>query len=415
MVKVRVGWVGIRAIASLGVLIATSCSWNGRVPSEPLAKLVTAAEELEVPASQNSGMYTLASTEGDNVYLSWVEPDDTGHALKFSRLTSGTWSPAQLIARGDNWFVNWGDKPSIAALPDGRLMAHWLVYTPNKSGVYGYGLKIAYSPDNGQTWTGVYEAGMDNVSEYSGFVSFAANEKGFLASYLTPLLPGSEQTEALDRVHVQTLRNAQFGPTGELLHDESLDLDVCSCCPLGMANTSAGPVVVYRDHLPGEIRDISIVRLVSGKWTEPMAVHRDGWKINGCPSNGPAIAARDQRVAVAWFTGVQDPPQVRMAFSKDGGASFGPPVVINEGKPTGWPAVVLLDDGRAVVSWLELSGDVRLRGIQPNGTLEESAVISAAASGRDAGMPQMVRTRDQLVLAWRSNKTVRSAVIPLQL
>ena len=49
-----------------------------------------------------------------------------------------------------------------------------------------------------------------------------------------------------------------------------------------------GPVAVYRDRSPEEIRDISVVRLVDGVWTEPAPVHADNWMIEGCPVNGPA-------------------------------------------------------------------------------------------------------------------------------
>ena len=67
--------------------------------------------------------------------------------------------------------------------------------------------------------------------------------------------------------------------------------------------TAEGPVVVYRDRSEAEkeIRDISIVRLKGKKWSAPRPVFQDGWRLNGCPVNGPAVAAAGRRVAVAWF------------------------------------------------------------------------------------------------------------------
>ena len=56
-------------------------------------------------------------------------------------------------------------------------------------------------------------------------------------------------------------------------------------------------------------------------------------------------------VAVAWFT-APDQPRVRLAFSADGGRTFGPPLEVASGKVVGRVDVVLLQDGRAVVSWL---------------------------------------------------------------
>jgi hypothetical protein len=69
------------------------------------------------------------------------------------------------------------------------------------------------------------------------------------------------------------------------------------------------------------------------------------------------VAARDARVAVAWFTAAGDTPRLTLAFSQDGGATFGAPIVIDDGRPVGWPDVVMLEDGSTLVSWLERRGE----------------------------------------------------------
>ena len=56
---------------------------------------------------------------------------------------------------------------------------------------------------------------------------------------------------------------------------------------LACVNTACVPV--YRDRTEAEIRDIAIVRLVDGIWSDPALVSADGWEIAGCPVNGPAI------------------------------------------------------------------------------------------------------------------------------
>lgn len=398
---------------SLFFTLATSLA-IGRAP---------AMQPLAVPAGPGSGMYTLAATTDGQTYLSWIEPDGAGHALKFSRLENSAWTEVRVIARGTNWFVNWADKPAIAALPDGTLMAHWLVNTEGKQrSDYSYGLKIVHSSDRGQTWREVFAAGMDNVADYTGFLAFEASKGEFLAAYLTPLAQASPSTHGSGHGagHIKTLRLARFAGNGQLHSDVDLDPDVCTCCPVGVAYAASGPVVVYRDHREGEIRDISIVRHVNGRWTEPEPVHRDEWKIAGCPTNGPVIAANAERLAVAWFTAANDQPRVRLAFSDAAGARFAAPIQIDEGQPVGWPSVVLLDDGSAAVSWLERRGDasgigdVRVRRIRPDGKIDASLVVATTVSGRAAGMPQMIRAGHQLVFAWRSHERVESAIMPLQ-
>lgn len=373
------------------------------------------ALDLSVPAPPGSGMYTLASAAGDAAYLSWIEPAAAGHVLKFARLRDKTWGPAQEIARGDNWFVNWADKPAIVELADGKLMAHWLVNTPSKGAAhYAYGLQVALSSDRGTTWRPVFDAGMDNTADYSGFMAFQAGAREVLATYLTPLARGASQADA---GHIKTLRVARFDLAGRLRSDGQVDADVCTCCPLSMVETDAGPVIAYRDHRGGEVRDISVVRFVDGAWTEPSSVHRDGWVIAGCPTNGPAMAARGRRVAVAWFTAADDRPHVRLAFSDDAGAKFAAPATVDHGSPVGWPAVVLLDDGSAAVSWLERqasgAGELRVRAIGPSGNVGDSLLVATTASGRATGMPQMVRRGQELIVAWRQDDRLRSAAIPL--
>ena len=61
-----------------------------------------------------------------------------------------------------------------------------------------------------------------------------------------------------------------------------------------------------------------------------------GSEIAGCPVNGPALAARDGRIAAAWFTmGRNQRPRVLLAVSHDGGESFGKPEAIDSGSPMG--------------------------------------------------------------------------------
>jgi hypothetical protein len=50
-----------------------------------------------------------------------------------------------------------------------------------------------------------------------------------------------------------------------------------------------------------EVRDIAVARYESGRWSEPVYPGAEGWRIEGCPVNGPALAADRDRVALAWF------------------------------------------------------------------------------------------------------------------
>jgi hypothetical protein len=162
---------------------------------------------------------------------------------------------------------------------------------------------------------------------------------------------------------------------------------------------------------------MSVVRLAGGRWSEPRTVAHDGWEIDGCPVNGPAVAAAGPQVAVAWFTAPQDRARVKVAFSTNSGETFGPPIVVDDGQPVGRVDVVLLPRGAALVSWIEKTSagaELRVRSVQPDGTRGEALTVAASSAARSTGFPRMVRSGAEVMLAWRDAADpprVRTAVV----
>ena len=165
--------------------------------------------------------------------------------------------------------------------------------------------------------------------------------------------------------------------------------------------------MAYRDHEAGEIRDISLVLFRNGKWSAPRNLNRDGWKINGCPVNGPALAASGRRVAAAWYTEAESKPRVQLAMSTDGGASFGAPLRLDDGAPLGRVAVLLLPDGGAVASWIEkkTSGaEIRIRRVNPDGRLGATNAVSAVEPGRKTGFPKIALSGSKILATWTADR-----------
>ncbi len=381
-----------------------------------LASGMAAAEDavrsLPVPAGPESGQYALMAGEEGTILLSWIEPSEGGHAFRFSELLEEGWGEPGTVTEGAHLFVNWADHPAMVVIGGDRLAAHWLVKNPDSEGDYGYGIRMAHSFDRGETWREVFAAGLGKAASYTGFMSYALEPGGFSGAYLTPK-PGTAG-------EVMTLRVARFHIDGHPLGDQLLDDDACNCCPLGMTTSSLGPLVVYRDRQPAspddDVRDIAVRRRVREVWEPGRLVHADGWRIDGCPVNGPAAAAAGNAVAVAWFTLATGEPEMRVAFSGNAAGGFAPPTRFDEGSPRGWPDIVLLDDGTAAILWLEAGeggrGEVRLRRMTPDGLPSESLLIAEAPAGRDAGMLQMERRDDRLIIAWRDGG-VRAASVDI--
>ena len=159
-------------------------------------------------------------------------------------------------------------------------------------------------------------------------------------------------------------------------------------------------MVVYRKRSADEIRDIYVARQVDGVWQAGVGVAHDGWRITGCPVNGPAIAAEGSNVAVAWFTNANG-NRVQLARSTDGGESFANPIQMDTSDPIGRVDVVLLADGSAVVSWIERGvGEFKIQQVAADGRKEPPRVITSIETNRSSGFPQMVVSPYGLLFAW---------------
>jgi hypothetical protein len=309
------------------------------------------------------------------------------------------------VAEGDNWFVNWADFPSVIALTDGSLAAHWLV--KSGTGTYAYDVNIARSKDGGNTWGKAIIPHTDQTQTEHGFVSLLPLADGRVGAVW---LDGrnlkdvkGEGDEHMPLPLSMTLRYAAIDVAGKLSDEAQLDERVCECCQTSAALTSGGAIAVYRDRSDKEVRDIYYVSRQQGNWTTPRPVHADDWEISGCPVNGPAVAADGRRVAVAWFTGAKDSPRVKIAFSADAGASFAGPIDVDDGETLGRVDVLLLPDGSALVCWLSGTvegGAVKVRRVSPDGMLGAPAVVAKTDISRSSGFPRMARLGDEVHVAW---------------
>lgn len=339
--------------------------------------------------------------------LSWLEPGEKDGAwrLRYSRFQDGVWSPASLpIVERDDLFVNWADVPSVVELEDGSLLAHWL----QKSGAatYAYDVQLARCAPGGEEWIGLGPAHDDGTRTEHGFVQLLPDGEDALGFWLDGRETGGghgghDHEEASGSM---TLRGARVGRT--VREPVLLDERVCDCCRTAAAMTEAGPVIVYRDRTGDEIRDISIVRRTESGWTEPAPVHRDGWQFFGCPVNGPAIAARGQLLAVGWFTVAGDQGDTRLAFSADGGATFGAPISLELDEPSesfGRVDLTFSEEGDALAVWLVGSGTkgrLMLQRVTSAGQRSEALVVTELDAGRISGFPQIERIGAQVLVVW---------------
>jgi hypothetical protein len=371
---------------------------------------------LTSPAAPSSAQPQL-STQGDRVVLSWIERSGDTASLRFSERTDAGWTESRTVAAGTDWFVNWADVPSVIPLQHGSLAAHWL--QKSAASTYAYDVRLSFSRDGGRTWSAPVTPHHDGTRTEHGFASlFPMPGQGLGVVWLDGRQMKEGAHEGMDGGNM-SLRGAMFAPDGSQATEMAIDDRVCECCPTAAAVTANGPIVAFRNRTSDEIRDIYVSRLVGGRWTEPVPVHRDNWKIAACPVNGPALSANGRDVAIAWFTAVGNEGHVYAAFSSNAGETFSAPIRIDDVGAVGRVDVELLADGSAAVTWIEFAdqrSSFRIRRVERGGSQSTSLAVSEIASGRSSGYPRLARRGNELLFAWVESgekPQVRTAVARL--
>jgi hypothetical protein len=398
----------IAGAACVGLQATVGLASQPPASAEPAIRITS----VSTPAAADSAQPQL-TVSPRGVLLSWIERSGRKATLKFAERKSDGWTEARTAAAGDDWFVNWADVPSVFRLDDGTLIAHWL----QKSGAdtYAYDVRLSSSPADGATWSPSSTPHHDGTKTEHGFASlFQMPGAGLGLVWLDgrAMKDGHDAHGGGD----MALRFGAFVRGGTQTAETLLDARVCECCPTAVAVTSDGPIVAYRDRSDGEIRDISIVRFENGAWTAPATVHRDNWKINACPVNGPSLSARGRDVAIAWFSAVADQPHSYVAFSRDAGRTFGTPIRLDDGGSLGRVDVDLLPDGTAAAAYIEYAdrkAQFRVRRVSRDGKASPPVTIAGIAGNRTSGYPRMAYHAGELVFAWTERPgapVVRTAV-----
>ena len=398
-----------------GALLATGC---GRDAAPVVENTSTRVQGLKIapwplPAEEAAAQPDLVVAPDGRLLLSWIRRIGGRHALQYAAYAgAGRWESApKTIAVGTTMVANWADTPHIAMTDDGALWAHWL----QSSGEgHASDVWLTTSRDDGMHWAPPIRVNDDNTATEHGFVSLWPLRQDTLG---IAWLDGRNMaaTAHADDAHAKgehahdtgamTLRTAGFDAYLRRSGDGELDAMTCECCRTDIAMTGRGALLVYRDRSTDDIRDIYIARHDGSRWNTPKAVHADGWKMAGCPLNGPAIDARGDAAIVAWYTAVDDAPTLKLARSADGGDTFAEPVSLDTGAAVQGRVDVALDADAAWVVWLREDGGgqvLQLARYAPDLSRELQRVVVARLQGRGraTGFPQLVLRNGTGYVVW---------------
>ena len=398
----------IRAGRVLVGLLVVGASWAGAhephkpaTPGDPTQASAAAIPlpagwvESAVPAAAGAMAPALVA-DGDGFLATWIEPAGAGASgvqrVRVARFDGKFWTFPATVRESATLFANWADVPGVVRAADGALYFWWL--ERSSSGTYTYDVRLARSTDQGVTFADLGVLHDDRSPAEHGFVSAVREGQGIRFYYLDGRATPGDKPMQLRTV---LALGAKVAPS------ELVDDSVCDCCATAaLALAGGGSAVAYRDRTPAEIRDVQVaVRSAAGaRTTRP--VGNDGWKIAGCPVNGPALAVNDGRLAVAWFAAPGDRPRLAAAQSADGGATWSAAQPLTSAQPMGQLAIASLGGGFEI-SWLEAipgGSELRLARLDAGGKLEPSLAIARTGAGRTAGIPRLASAGDRLALLW---------------
>ena len=360
---------------------------------------VFAFEIVQTPTNKNSLSPNLCSF-GNHFALSWIERNTDGEA----RLQMATWNGSEfdeirLIAKSKGMFANWADIPSLVEAPSGDLYAHWLNRIGNET--YAYGIQIERSIDHGKSWQSLGWLHNDTSATEHGFVSLIPENRHVRAFWLD----GRQMKKPTGKMMLRTA----ILDGNEIKSENMLDDDVCTCCPTGAIQLPGGSAVVYRDRLPQEIRDISLVHLKNDSWSKPSRIQKDNWVMPGCPVNGPSIATNGNIIAVSRFTVIKNKAKIILRLFKDGQAESGKEIILDEKIPVGRCTTVCSKDAVYNI-WIGVDKKqtvLRMAEVSLSGKIKRKITLVPIDKDRSSGMPRAIFSNNYLWVSWTGSNQVR--------
>ncbi|MBX3712254.1 MAG: exo-alpha-sialidase [Lysobacter sp.] len=389
-----------RTLTALAFALLAGCAAEVEAPKPVLVGDI-AIEAWPLPAMPGTASPDLSRAPDGRLLLSWIsEVPGRRPAFQFAEhIPDRGWQTARTIAVGNSMFVNWADTPHIAATADRALWAHWLQKSADAP--YAYDVMLVRSLDHGMNWSAPRKVHDDATTTEHGFVSMWAQDDDRIGiAWLDGRNTGSggqgdgHEGHGAERGPM-TLRAAVFDAYMRPGAASEIDVDVCDCCQTDVAATADGALLVYRDRTKDEIRDIQATRFDGTAWSTPKPVHADGWKMPGCPVNGPSVAALGKQAVVAWYTGANDEVSVKLALSTDAGSSFGAPVVVDKGEAVLGRVAVAIDAQQVWMVWLREERGAQslwLARYSPDLSKEvqRTRLADVNGKGRATGMPKLV-------------------------
>jgi hypothetical protein len=315
-----------------------------------LLAVLLASSGLPVGASTPTAAFAADGT----LWLAWVDgttvyvgaSKDLG--VSFASAVPVNPEPEPIDANGEA-------RPKIAVGSKGEV---YVSYTRKLAKPYTGEIRFSRSTDGGRTFAAPITVNDDGLATGHRFDALSVAPNGDVHLVWIDKREGERAAESGVKYEGAALYEAVSTDGGATFQkNRKLKDNVCECCRLAVAWDGATPVLFLRDLMDGGVRDHSLARIDDGKSPTFVRATDDGWEIAGCPHAGPALAAGDGVLHLAWFTGAGTHGSGTFyRRSTDDGRTFDEPMRLGGARGTGRPQV--LAAGRVVwVTWREAVDD----------------------------------------------------------
>jgi len=335
-----------------------------------------------------------------------------------SKNRGATWSePVAVTPPGEPIRPQPESSPVMVCDDDGHVGIAWSTTVEGEStGVTSSNVRFARSQDGGRSWEDPVTVNDDAASgpgmhAYQGLAMY--NDGSLLAAWLDSR-PGGErldadESEGMD-ASVHVARSLDFG--GHWGPNAPEWSRACGSCRVAVAvDVMNRPLLAFRRHYPGQVRDAVVARLDA----PAVRARGDDWVVSS-PGTGPAIAfARDGTLRLAWFSGV--PGHVGVWFRED----------VPEYDSTATPLAVLHGDdlpivhvglgeagmsGTLIACDADSSGDrvLVLARVHPSGRRVEERIRVPGTEGASHPCVAALNTCPYALVAWTTMDAGRNQV-----
>ncbi len=365
--------------------------------------------QLDSPVPPTAVKQFMATADG-RLVLGWLEPlaGDT-LAIRVATRSGTTWSAPHTVVQAPRLV-----DASLIALGGRRLGVTWLITSrpgTEQDPIEGHDVYLTRSLDGGESWETPVRANRETRPGMKESPTLGAFTDGSLAVawsdmrtiQFTP--PGTPDGE-WGMKGMTSFIGTTMGTDGVLGPEVVLDDDFCDCCIPAFAASGDELLLTYREHRPDNVREIAVMRWSRSAHTPSTEISTDRWVLDGCPSKGPAIARMEGTAAgpvgLAWFTQAEGRARVKIAFSKDDGRAFGPPITLDSTGSTRVLGVTMLGPESALVSWVGISGTteiLKFARVEADGRIEEATTLTAPDSTGFGALTSM-SSGDSTFVAW---------------